>query len=105
MIKNINLGNRESALEMFYHLKQNKYDSLDVRIRNSHIKELNTKLGRNVFKNDVFMQTLGCFGKLCNLLEEEENIIIMIYLQRMSMKRCRQCVILKTLYCHMTIGM
>ena len=73
MIKNINLGNRESALEMLYHLKQNKYDSLDVRIRNSHIKELNTKLGRNVFKNDVvyanalmfweIMQPLGGRGK------------------------------------------
>ena len=73
MIKNINLGNKESSLKILYHLKQNKYHSLDIRLINTHIKDLNNILGKNVFKNDVvyanaimfweIMQPLGGKGK------------------------------------------
>ena len=73
MIKNINLGNKESSLKMLKHLKTNKYESLEIRMRNSHIKDLNLLLGRKIFKNDVVytsasmlwevMQPLGGRGK------------------------------------------
>ena len=73
MQKNINLGDKGSAIDILRNLKENKYESLEIRVRNSHIKDLNNVLGRKIFKNDVvyanaimfweIMQPVGGKGK------------------------------------------
>ena len=73
MQKNINLGDKGSAIDILRNLKENKYESLETRVRNSHIKDLNNVLGRKIFKNDVvyanaimfweIMQPVGGKGK------------------------------------------
>lgn len=73
MQKNINLGDKESAIDILRNLKENKYEFLEIRVRNSHIKDLNNVLGRKIFKNDVvyanaimfweIMQPVGGKGK------------------------------------------
>lgn len=73
MQKNINLGDKGSAIDILRSLKENKYESLEIRVRNSHIKDLNNVLGRKIFKNDVvyanaimfweIMQPVGGKGK------------------------------------------
>lgn len=73
MQKIINLGNKKASLELLKHLSKNKYEAIEIRIKNTHIKELNKLIGKNVFKNDMvyadasmfweIMQPLGGRGK------------------------------------------
>lgn len=48
----INLGNEKSALEILNSLKIKRSNTIDIRIRNSYITQLNKVIGRKVFKND-----------------------------------------------------
>ena len=73
MQKIINLGNKKASLELLKHLSKNKYEAIEIRIKNTHIKELNRLIGKKVFKNDMVyadasmfwetMQPLGGRGK------------------------------------------
>lgn len=53
MFKTINLGNERSSLEILKRIKEKDKTSFDIRITNSHIKNLNAILGKNVFKKDA----------------------------------------------------
>lgn len=73
MFKTINLGNERFSLEILQRIKEKNNVSFDIRITNSHIKNLNVILGRNVFKKDTLfvsaktlweiMQPIGGKGK------------------------------------------
>ena len=49
----INIGDKESSLELLKIFKENKYVPFYVRVTNSNIMELNNILGRKVFKKDA----------------------------------------------------
>ena len=53
MIKEINVGNPKTALKALIAIKNSNGSSIDIRITNSHIKELNKIIGKNVFKKDA----------------------------------------------------
>ncbi len=53
MIKEINIGNPKTALKALTAIKNSDGSSADIRITNSHIKELNKIIGKNVFKKDA----------------------------------------------------
>ena len=53
MDKIINIGNRESAIVVLTDIKNKHYVPFDVRITNSHIIDLNSVIGKKVFKKDA----------------------------------------------------
>ena len=73
MFKIINIGNQESAITVLTEIKENDYVPFDVRITNSHITNLNSVLGKKVFRKDALyvgsdtlweiMQPTGSKGK------------------------------------------
>ena len=73
MIKYLNLGNEKLVIDSLTNLKENKINSHDIRITNSHITDLNTILGKKIFKKDALyidsetlweiMQPIGNKGK------------------------------------------
>ena len=73
MFKTINLGNEKSSLEALVAMKENKFTDYDVRITNSHINNLNSVLGKKVFRKDALyigsdtlweiMQPIGSKGR------------------------------------------
>ena len=73
MFKIVNLGNQESAIKVLTEIKENDYVPFDVRITNSHITNLNSVLGKKVFRKDALyvgsdtlweiMQPVGEKGK------------------------------------------
>ena len=94
MIKNINLGNKKSAIESLTQLKENKYENLEIRLFNTHITDLNKVLEKKVFKNDVvyanaimfweIMQPLGGKGKHHYHSLSPENVYMALSTMRYS---------------------
>ena len=61
MLNFINIGKKDSAIELLKQVKENDYVSFDVKLLNLHLKRLNMILGKNVIKNNsayVNLQTL-----------------------------------------------
>lgn len=55
----INLANKDSSIEQLKLFKDKKYAPFYLNIINSHIKELNKVVGRNIFKKDaVYINSL-----------------------------------------------
>ena len=73
MIKEINIGNYESAIKVLTVIKENDYVPFDIRITNSHLTRLNKVIGFKLFRKDALyvnsrtlweiMQPLGGKGK------------------------------------------
>ena len=74
MLANINLGNKKDSIKILSSMKcEKRPDNYDIRIHNSHITELNTVLGKKVFKKNALyigsetlweiMQDVGGKGK------------------------------------------
>lgn len=53
MIKSINLAEREESIKAINIIKDEKRNPRFIRVLNTHIKELNRVIGRNVFKKDA----------------------------------------------------
>ena len=53
MFKIVNVGNQDSAIKVLTEIKENNYVPFDVRITNSHITDLNSILGKKVFRKDA----------------------------------------------------
>ena len=72
-MKEINLGNQKSALEVIETVQKNDYVPFDIKIHNSHITELNKTIGKTIFRKDALyissrtlweiMQPVGGKGK------------------------------------------
>ena len=55
----INLANKESSIRQLTLFKKKKYESFFIELDNTHIKELNKIIGRNVFRKDaVYINSL-----------------------------------------------
>lgn len=52
MRKIINIGNKKNALNTLLYYRTNEYVPFDVKIINTHIKELNDLIGLNIFSKD-----------------------------------------------------
>lgn len=73
MQKNLNIGNKKGSLILLYSIKDGDNAPEDIKIKNSHISDLNKTLGRKVFANNVLyvgsetlrevMQPIGFKGK------------------------------------------
>ena len=73
MFKIVNVGNQDSAIKVLTEIRDNNYVPFDVRITNSHITDLNSVLGKKVFRKDALyvgsdtlweiMQPIGNKGK------------------------------------------
>ncbi len=73
MQKRLNIGNKESSLELLKLIKETKYAPFDLRIMNAHLLSLNRKIGRTIFRKDALyinsntlweiMQPIGGVGK------------------------------------------
>lgn len=75
MLKNINLVNKESAIELLEYIRNKPNLDADIRIRNSHITELNVYLGKYL-KKMLYTLIPKHYGKLCSLLVNINVIII-----------------------------
>ena len=48
----INIGNKETAIELLNQFKEKDYVPFDVRIMNTHITNLNVLVGKTIFRKD-----------------------------------------------------
>ena len=73
MIKRINVRNKDLAKEFLRKIKDNDYVPFDIKVENSHIRDLNKLAGKIVFRKDTLyissftlweiMQAVGSKGK------------------------------------------
>lgn len=63
----INVGNIESAKENINKIKDNNYAPFDIRITNTHIVNLNKKIGKTIFRKDALYINSNT---LCEIMHE-----------------------------------
>lgn len=53
MERKINLQNKQLTIEFLTKIKNKQYSQIDIKLMNSHIKNLNYLVGKNIFKKDA----------------------------------------------------